>query len=38
MAEVALDDNLVALLKSGKGMTINLDQFQNKPKPGSGDA
>jgi invasion protein IalB len=33
MAEVALDDNLVALLKSGKGMTITSTNFQNKPNP-----
>jgi invasion protein IalB len=33
MAEVALDDNLVALLKSGKAMTITSTNFQNKPNP-----
>lgn len=33
MAEVALDDNLVGLLKSGKGMTITSTNFQNKPNP-----
>lgn len=33
MAEVQLDDNLIALLKSGKGMTITSTNFQNKPNP-----
>ena len=33
MAEVALDDNLVALLKSGKGMTVTSTNFQSKPNP-----
>ena len=33
MAEVQLDDNLVALLKSGGKMTITSSNFQNKPNP-----
>jgi invasion protein IalB len=33
MAEVALDDNLVTLLKGGKAMTITSTNFQNKPNP-----
>ncbi len=33
MAEVALDDNLVSLLKSGKGMTVTSTNFQSKPNP-----
>ncbi|MEZ5872007.1 MAG: invasion associated locus B family protein [Nitratireductor sp.] len=33
MAEVQLDDNLVALLKSGGKMTITSSNFQSKPNP-----
>ncbi|MFZ1814322.1 MAG: invasion associated locus B family protein [Rhizobiaceae bacterium] len=33
MAEVQLDDNLIALLKSGGGMTITSSNFQNKENP-----
>lgn len=33
MAEVQLDDNLVALLKSGSAMSITSTNFQNKPNP-----
>ncbi len=33
MAEVQLDDNLVALLKSGKGIVVTSTNFQNKPNP-----
>jgi invasion protein IalB len=33
MAEVALDDNLVKLLKSGGGLTVTSTNFQNRPNP-----
>lgn len=33
MAEVQLDDNLVALLKGGSNMLITSTNFQNKPNP-----
>ena len=33
MAEVQLDDNLVALLKSGGKMTVASTNFQNRPNP-----
>ena len=33
MAEAVLDDNLVALLKSGKAMIITSTNFQSKPNP-----
>ena len=33
MAEVQLDDNLIALLKGGSNMVIASTNFQNKPNP-----
>lgn len=33
MAEVQLDDTLLALLKSGKAMTVTSTNFQGKPNP-----